>query len=89
MSAKPTGLSAFTRTAPAAAQAETEQAASSGKKTRRRAQHETVALTVRISREDWKRLHHLAIAEGSSLQSLALDGLSKVFAEHGLPPITS
>jgi hypothetical protein len=33
------------------------------------------------------RLHQFAVAEGVSLQSLALLGLSKVFADHGLPPI--
>jgi hypothetical protein len=56
---------------------------------RRRAQGKTVALTVRVSRADWARLHQLAVAEGVSLQALALTGLSKVFTEHGLPPMTS
>jgi hypothetical protein len=46
-----------------------------------------VALTVRLGKDDWRRLHQLATAEGVSLQSLALDGLSLVFARRGLPPI--
>ena len=56
-------------------------------KGRTRARGETVALTVRLTRTDWARLHQLAVAEGISLQALAISGLSKVFAEHGLPPI--
>jgi hypothetical protein len=54
---------------------------------RRRGQGETVALTVRLRRADWERLHQLAVAEGVSLQQLALTGLSKIFAGKGLPGI--
>jgi len=85
MSAKPTGLAAFTRNRGDAA----PEGAPDGRPAtaRKRAQGETVALTVRLPRADWARLHQLAVAEGVSLQALALDGLSKVFAEHGLPPV--
>jgi hypothetical protein len=48
-----------------------------------------VALTVRVTRGDWERLHQLAVHEGVSLQSLALLGLSRVFTDKGLPPLTS
>lgn len=85
MSAKPTGLAAFTKNRIPDAQEDLM----SGKGGRKRAQGETVALTVRIPRSEWMRLHQLAASEGVSLQALALDGLSKVFAEHGLPPIAS
>lgn len=86
MSAKPTGLAAFTRNrGAAAAEASDDKPATA----RKRAQGETVALTVRLPRADWVRLHQLAVAEGVSLQSLAVTGLSKVFAEHGLPPVQS
>ncbi len=84
MSAKPTGLAAFTRNRGAAAK---EVSAGKPATARKRAQGEIVALTVRLPRADWARLHQLAVAEGVSLQALALDGLSKVFAEHGLPPV--
>ena len=47
-----------------------------------------VALTVRLSRADWERVHQLAISEGVSIQKLAVRGLSKVFAEKGLPVLT-
>ncbi len=86
MSAKPTGLAAFTRNrGVAAGEASDDKPATA----RKRAQGETVALTVRLPRADWVRLHQLAVAEGVSLQSLAITGLSKVFAEHGLPPLQS
>ena len=47
----------------------------------------TVALTVRIPRSEWERLHGLAISEGVSLQSIAIRGLSRIFADKGLPGI--
>ena len=86
MTTKPTGLAAFTRNR--GAQASSPEAPVPKAAGRKRAQGETVALTVRVPRAEWARLHQLAVAEGVSLQSLALAGLSKVFAEHGLPPIT-
>ena len=94
MSAKPTGLAAFTgkKAAPPAETPAVSVAPSASKPAggpRRRAQGETVALTVRVSRADWTRLHQLAMAEGISLQALALAGFSRVFAEHGLPPISN
>jgi hypothetical protein len=99
MSAKPTGLAAFTRgraaepgpaqDSPAIVGTVPPPTKPTGGAARKRAQGETVALTVRIPRADWARLHQLAVAEGVSLQALALDGLSRVFAEHGLPPVAS
>ena len=94
MTTKPTGLAAFTgrkvtpSTEPSAASA-TLPAGKPAGGPRRRAQGDTVALTVRVSRADWTRLHQLAMAEGVSLQALALAGFSKVFAEHGLPPLSN
>lgn len=90
MSRRPTGLSAFAvkRTEPVAAQPDTAIPVTpdpAGK--RRRGQGETVALTVRLSRTDWTRLHALALSEGVSLQTLATRGFSRVLAEHGLPGI--
>lgn len=87
---KATGLAAFTArkggtqaeaAAPVAAEATTPAA-------RQRGKGEVVALTVRLSRAEWERVHQLAVAEGTSIQQLALKGLSKVFAEKGLPGIT-
>ena len=81
MSKKPTGLAAFT------VKAQQESGTEPAKLPRKRAQGDLVALTVRIPRAEWARLHQLAVAEGVSLQTLAVTGLSKVFAERGQPPI--
>jgi hypothetical protein len=93
--AKTTGLAAFTRrNAPAPPSDEpssqrSESALRPQTTSRRRGQGATVALTVRISRPDWERLHQLAVSEGVSLQELAVRGLSQVFAAKGLPGIGS
>lgn len=95
MSGKPTGLAAFTRNKAAVQAADTTQSRTSAETPavavgkRSRGQGETVALTVRVTRGDWERLHQLAVHEGVSLQSLALLGLSRVFTDKGLPPLTS
>lgn len=81
MSTKSTGLSAFTRK-----QAEPEKTATppAGRK---RGQGDTVALTVRLPRAEWARLHQLAVAQSTTLQSLAIEGFNAVLAKQGLPPI--
>ena len=87
MAAKLTGLAAFTsrKSAPVAA-TEIAEPATTG---RPRGQGATVALTVRLPRADWERLHQLAVSEGTSIQQLAVRGLSNVFAAKGLPGISS
>lgn len=91
-----TGLAAFTRkpapqpaasAAEAPAPAPVAAVASQGQK-KSRGQGETVSMTVRLSRADWERLHQLAVSEGTSIQRLAVEGFSKVFAEKGLPGMT-
>ncbi|WP_216856796.1 hypothetical protein [Acidisoma sp. S159] len=72
-----------TAPAPSPAPAATEEALSN----RQRAKGATVALTVRVSREDWRRLHDLALDMGVSLQTLAIWGFSALLEEKGLPPI--
>ena len=54
---------------------------------RQRGMKPTVALTVRLPRAEWERLHHLAVSEGVSIQALAVRGLSLVFKENRLSPI--
>jgi hypothetical protein len=54
---------------------------------RERGKKDTVALTVRLPRGEWERLHRLAVSEGVSIQTLAVRGLSLVFVEKGLPVI--
>ncbi len=45
-------------------------------------------MSFRISRQDWERLHQLAMVEGVSINTLTLRGLSKLFEERGLPGMT-
>jgi hypothetical protein len=55
---------------------------------RERAKKSVVAMSFRISRQDWERLHQLAMVEGVSINTLTLRGLSKLFEERGLPGMT-
>jgi hypothetical protein len=76
-----TGLAAFTR--------KTQQpAAVAQPRARARGKGDLVALTVRLPRGDWQRVHQLALDEGVSIQQLAVDGLSRLFVERGLPPLS-
>lgn len=80
---KQTGLAAFTRKSAAeTTAADQEQTATQN---RQRGKREVVALTVRLPRAEWERVHQLAVSEGVSIQSLAVEGLSKIFVEKGLP----
>lgn len=54
---------------------------------RARGQKPIVAMSFRISRQDWERLHLLAITDGVSINTLTLRGLSKLFEERGLPGV--
>ena len=86
MSAKPTGLAAFTQRGsvqPGIA-AQAEESVSTD---RQRAKKDVVALTVRLQRSEWERLHQLAVSEGQSIQSLAVRGLNRVFTDKGLPKL--
>lgn len=91
-----TGLAAFTRKAAAAPQSAVTEApalaaapvADTDRK-KGRGTGETVSMTVRLSRADWERLHQLAVSEGTSIQRLAVEGFSKVFAEKGLPGLSA
>lgn len=56
---------------------------------RRRGRGETVAITLRLSRPQWERVHQLAVTEGVSIQHLSLLGLSNLFKEKGLPDLMS
>lgn len=87
MKKKKTGLAAFAqaKSNPQGKPAQKESATQSPKK--KRGQGALVALTVRLLRDDWERLHQLAVSEGATLQGLALRGFSAVLEEKGLPPI--
>lgn len=54
---------------------------------RRRGKRAMVSLTVRVSREQWERLHELGLHQGRSINQLAIDGFSRLFIEKGLKPL--
>lgn len=93
---KVTGLASFTKrgqqSAPAETVAEAAVVVASTVPTqphaRVRAQKAVVAMSFRITRQDWERVHQLAITEGVSINTLTLRGLSKLFEERGLPGMT-
>jgi hypothetical protein len=87
MSGKVTGLAAFTKRG--AIQPEISATLGDQDLTvgRQRAKKEVVALTVRLQRSEWERLHQLAVSEGMSIQSLAVRGLNRVFTDKGLPKL--
>lgn len=82
MSTSKTGLSAFTSKA-----ADKTKTVESQPTERKRGIGETVALSVRVKRSDWERIHQLAVSEGMSINSLAILGFSKIFDEKGMPPL--
>lgn len=89
---KVTGLAAFTRPAESFAKAAEPNGAAppktSPKKPRRkRGEGEVVSLPVRLVREEWLRVNALAMAEWPSFQAMAIDALSRLFEERGLPPL--
>lgn len=43
-----------------------------------------VSLTVRVSRDQWRRIHELAVYEGKSINAVAIEGISRLFQEKGL-----
>jgi len=86
MSNKPTGLAAFARK-PMKDQPTDDFPRQVMPVSRTRGKAESVALTVRLTRQQWERVHQLALAEGISLQQLIVSGLAVVFRSKGLPDI--
>ena len=80
MASKRVGLASF---AGAGASVAPSPSSSSGSR-KKRGQGDVVALTVRLSRTQWERMHTLAIQESVSLQELAIDAITDKFAKRGL-----
>ena len=87
MAGKKTGLAQFTKQNSQSEQKSEAQEAKPREK--QRGKGDVVALTVRLSRDDWQRVHQLALSEGVSIQRLAVDGLSKLFEEKGLKKLNT
>lgn len=85
---KATGLAAFSRKNTGTESYE-GGAAEVGSEKRSRGKGDVVALTVRLPKAEWERIHQLAVSEGLSIQALAVKGFSNIFKEKGLPPLKS
>ena len=88
MKNKSTGLAAFTKQGRQAEQPIEDTSTNAPEqveaKARQRGKGDVVALTLRLSRDDWQRVHQLALSEGISIQKLTMEGLSRMFEEKGL-----
>ena len=80
--AKKTGLAAFTDSQISAAHDSDTLA-----DVRTKAKGEIVRLSLRLTQDQWKRVHDLALNEGVSINQLTVHALSKLFQEKGLPGI--
>lgn len=84
------GLAAFAVNTPVtapAALASTKaraEAVSAPDADRQRGKGVMVSLTVRVSRDQWRRIHELAVHEGKSINAVAIEGISRLFQEKGL-----
>ena len=81
MPARKTGLASFT----GRQQTESQGHDDVPEDIRTKAKGDTVAITLRLTPDQWERVHQLARSEGVSLNRLALLALSKIFQERGLP----
>jgi len=48
---------------------------------------EIIGVTLRLTPDQWRRAKELAIADRTSIQALAVAGISRLLAERGLPPL--
>jgi len=44
-----------------------------------------IGVTLRLTLEDWERLHYLSVQERTKIQHLLLEGLNDVLKKRGLP----
>lgn len=44
-------------------------------------------VTLRLTPEQWRRAHELAVNDETSINALAIAGISKILQERGLPPL--
>jgi hypothetical protein len=54
---------------------------------RKRGSGETVALSFRVPKDAWIKLHQLAMSEGESLQSIIWEACSAYVVSKGQPPL--
>jgi len=78
MSSTKANLSAFRSATPATASVPAARGEKKG---------EIIGVTLRLTLDQWRRAKELAIADRTSIQALALVGISRLLAERGLPPL--
>ena len=54
----------------------------------RRGKGDEVAITVRLPKVDWMALKNLAMIEGESLQTIAVNGFNRELIAKGYPPLS-
>jgi hypothetical protein len=54
---------------------------------RKKAVRDIVCLTLRMTQSQWRKAHDLSESEGLSINQLALDGISRILRDKGLPPL--
>jgi hypothetical protein len=54
---------------------------------RKKGKGDTVGITLRLTVQQWERIHGFAHDAGVSLQELGITGISRLFEEKGLPPL--
>lgn len=83
MTTKKGSLADFAVQKPAQTLADTRER-TTGVIDRQRGKGSMVSLTVRVSRDQWQRIHELALHDGHSINALAIEGISRLFQEKGL-----
>jgi hypothetical protein len=65
----------------------TKKAATEDRVRRAKGKGETVALTVRLPKEDWKALRNFAMDQGESVQTIAVNAFNRELKARGYPPL--
>lgn len=53
----------------------------------RRGSGDSVAITVRMSKDNWMKMRQFAMHEGETLQTIAMNAFNRELAAKGLPPL--
>lgn len=93
MKKKSTSLAAFGIASPEALKIKniedvSTQASLGAGRPRLRGRGDTVGITLRLSHENWRRVHDLALTEGISINQLAMEGISEMLRKRGLKSLS-
>jgi hypothetical protein len=65
----------------------TKKATTEPRAKRGKGKGETVALTVRLPKEDWKALRNFAMDQGESIQTIAVNAFNRELKAKGYDPL--